>query len=167
MYNLDKQQLDPILEKLKSEQQKDFKIKSAIDQLDGKGIIETGIFRKYDGMIVTDGILRRDLRIIVPAVLQREIIALIHDQKHLGVENTFHELKTNCFWKGMYAAVQVFCASCSICQKNKRSYKPREPIHKFVVEFQRPRHAIAMDIATLPWSDDGYRYFYGNCRFIC
>ena len=62
------------------------------------------------------------------------------------------------YWKGLYRDVERFCEGCLICQRNKPKNRPREPLEPITIA-EEPRHAIAYDIATLPWSTDSHRYF--------
>ena len=58
----------------------------------------------------------------------------------------------------MFLDVQNFCKCCEICLRNKRSYDRKEPLKPINMPFNFPRALIAMDIAYLPWTSNGYRY---------
>ena len=59
----------------------------------------------------------------------------------------------------MTRSVKAFCNDCIPCQRVKLSNSPRQPMEEFDISGIGPGDLIAMDIATLPWSDENYRYF--------
>ena len=62
------------------------------------------------------------------------------------------------FWRGMFLDNQNFCRRCEVCLRNKRSYERKEPLKPIKLPYNFPRALIAMDIAYLPWTSQGYRY---------
>ena len=54
---------------------------------------------------------------------------------------------------------RIFCQNCLVCQQAKCSNRAKVPIQEFKMEGIGPGDLVAMDIATLPWSDDRFRYF--------
>ena len=46
-----------------------------------------------------------------------------------------------------------------ICQRAEASSTPKVPLTDFLRDDIGPGEFVAMDIATLPWSDKEYRYF--------
>ena len=54
---------------------------------------------------------------------------------------------------------KMWCRDCLPCQRAKPSNAPRVPMENFSREDVKPGEIVAIYIATLPWSDDDYRYF--------
>ena len=58
--------------------------------------------------------------------------------------------------------VKTFCQGCLVCQRGKSKTAGRQPIRPMKIGEGIPGEAVAIDIGTLPWTDDehsGYRYF--------
>ena len=51
------------------------------------------------------------------------------------------------------------CSECLVCHKAKYSTRPKETLQPYDVGELTPRSAIALDMATLPWAEDGSRCF--------
>jgi hypothetical protein len=149
------------IERLKAEQIQDIAIRNAVGQISRSGKCTDGKFKSFDRMAVDDGLLVRGRRIVVPVSMQRDVIRQIHNAKHMGIDSTVADVKESFWWEGLAASVQAFCRACDICQRNKRSTKPKEPmqIMDFGVAEWKPRMVVAMDVATLPWADSSFRNF--------
>lgn len=52
-----------------------------------------------------------------------------------------------------------FRRDCIVCQRAKPSNTLRQLLEHFDMDGIGPGDLIALDIATLPWSDENYRYF--------
>ena len=145
--------------RLKAAQNEDRATSFAIAQLVANGRIERGRYRHYNGMAMRDGLLVKGHRLIVPANLQREITENVHRTTHMGVAKTAEMLREHFYWVGMMDSVRAVCRECVVCGANKRSYQPKVDLQPYEMGQLSPRNAVAMDIGTLPWSEDGYRYF--------
>ena len=145
-------------EKLLREQARDPIITDAIEQLNLTGRVEKGQLKKHSGLCLRNGLLYRRKRIVVPFPARRSVLDLIHNAFHGGINRTYEEVKCRFYWKGLYTDVVKTCESCTICVGNK-TYKARRqllrPIH---TNYQFPRATVSYDVATLPWSNGGYRY---------
>ena len=109
-------------------------------------------------MTVTNGLLCRGKKVVVPQKLKNEVISLVHNEGHLGIDNTTRLIRNNFFWIRMDRDVEEFCRGCLICQRNKPKHQPKgklTPIHIA----KKPREVIAYDVATLPWATSDHRYF--------
>ena len=71
---------------------------------------------------------------------------------------TARESVEDSYGKGMRKQVRDFCAKCMVCNRNKRATGTKAPLCPLKTPFQYPRAVMAYDIATLPWSSDGFRY---------
>eukprot|EP00800_Vazella_pourtalesii_P015019 TRINITY_DN3966_c0_g1_i4.p2 TRINITY_DN3966_c0_g1~~TRINITY_DN3966_c0_g1_i4.p2 ORF type:complete len:139 (+),score=7.72 TRINITY_DN3966_c0_g1_i4:700-1116(+) len=54
---------------------------------------------------------------------------------------------------------KIWCRECLTCHRAKASNTPDIPLENFRKGNIGPGEFIAMDIATLPWADEDYRYF--------
>ena len=54
---------------------------------------------------------------------------------------------------------RMLCQNCLVCQQAKCSNQAKVHLQVFKMEEVGPWDLVAMDIATLPWSDDKFRYF--------
>ena len=148
-----------LLLKLKASQNEDRATSFAMAQLKANGHIDRGRYRHYNNMTVRDGVLTRGHRLIVPPDMQREITDKVHRTAHAGVAKTVEMLRVHYYWVGMMETVRSVCKECLICGSNKRSHERKVDLQPFVMGQLSPRNAVAMDVGTLPWSEDGYRYF--------
>ena len=101
-------------------------------------------------------------KIVVPPCQRQDTLRLVHAQHHLGQAGTLHSLGRSFFWPRMARSVRAFCNGCLTCQKTKHKSSGRAPMREMRIGQGIPGEAIAMDIGTLPWTDnpgEGYRYF--------
>ena len=83
---------------------------------------------------------------------------MVHRTYYGVVQPTIEELKLSFYWRGMHADTESFCKRCIVCLKNKRSYSPKQPLSPVKLDYELPRAMIACEVATLPWTKDGFRY---------
>ena len=79
-----------------------------------------------DEITEMDGLLFHNNKIIVPELLQREMIALAH-KPHFGIEKTTNRLRQIFYWSSLSSDVVDFIAHCETCQKFSRS-NTKEPL---------------------------------------
>ena len=91
--------------------------------------------------------------------MRRPVLELVHNQTHPGISRTTELVKRNYFWRRMGRDVEQLCNECIVCHRNKPSKRPKERLQPYVVGEAAVGNAVAMDVATLPWSDGQYRYF--------
>ena len=146
-------------DKIRDGQVRDEVIMDAVNQLEEYGGIYAGAFKSQGGMRVSsDGLLYRKGAITVPRDLQGEVTEFAHRLTHVGIERTYEYMRGRFFWIEMRKRVEHCCKSCTICLENKRASKKREPLRPIRLDVPEPRRFIAADVATLPWSENGYRY---------
>ena len=126
-----------------------------------------------DHFILIDGVLYRQIvmrnsqrqespKIVLPKALRAEALKAYHDSPaggaHQGVHRTTQALKTKYWIPHINEFVKSYVDSCDVCQKIKRSYLPKVPLHPMPVEtecFNR----IHMDIlGPLPEATDKSKY---------
>ena len=61
---------------------------SAINQLKSSGGITEGQFKNQLGVNLTEGLLCRGRKVIVPSEMKNEILTLVHNEGHLGIDKT-------------------------------------------------------------------------------
>ena len=106
-----------------------------------------------------DGLLFFEKRLVVPKVLQQEILGIVHSNGHFGISGTIQALRCSYFWIKMSRDARLFCQDCLICHQAKPSNSPKSPMELFSLEQDYPGAAVGVDIGTLPWGDGEYRYF--------
>ena len=143
---------------LREEQETDPVISRAVVEINENGRVKSGQLKQYSQMKIYSGLLYRGKRIVVPKSCREDVFDHIHRATHSGVMRTYEDVKLRFFWTGMFLDVQNFCKCCEISLRNKRSYDRKEPLKPIKMPFNFPRALIAMDIAYLPWTSNGYRY---------
>ena len=98
-------------------------------------------------------------QLAVPNALKGKVISMVHGRAHAGKQGTLEAIKRYYFWRGMSVDIAQFCKACHICSKSKCSHTPKQTLQPYELGELHPRSAVAMDVATLPWSDEHYRYF--------
>ena len=151
----------PIRDRMGPEQRKEGSVAQAIQQLEEAETqrIISGPYRNQEDMRLDGGgRLCRKLAVVVPKSLQRDITSMAHRLTHAGTERSFQSISDNFFWPKMKRTIEQYCPSCPVCAENKRRTQKREPLRPMKLDKSEPRHTIATDISTLPWSSEGYRY---------
>ncbi|CAG2221579.1 unnamed protein product [Mytilus edulis] len=120
-------------------------------------LVEGVIFQKW--ILDEDG--KYNLQLIVPAILQKEIMINCHDTPfsgHLGVAKTKDKMRQNFTWYGIGKDVTSHIKMCQICNRLKNSSrKPTAPLVDYRVG--NPMDRIAIDImGPLPITKNKNRY---------
>jgi len=67
-------------------------------------------------LAVEDGITMKSHRIIIPTVLQKEILTKLH-AAHQGTEKTKLRARTSVYWRGLNKDIDEITKTCSTCQE--------------------------------------------------
>lgn len=146
-------------ELLKKEQRNDKSINIAREQLEQQNNVLLGRYKNYKQLFIQDGLMTKSGRIIVPSSLRYQVTKDFHDLHHWGITNTYKEIKKNYYWSGMENYIQQYCASCDTCLQTKSpNKKPKAELKPQQWENNEPGQAIALDLATLTPSYDGFKY---------
>ena len=102
------------------------------------------------------------IKIVLPSSMRQEALEAYHDSagggSHQGVQRTIQALQTKYWMPHMNEFVKSYVDSCDVCQKIKRSYLPKVPLHPLPIEtecFSR----VHMDIlGPLPEATDKSKY---------
>ena len=99
-----------------------------------------------DELSTYNGLLFRGSRIIVPKLLQPEMIAQIH-KSHMGVVLSKQRARDLMYWPGMSSQIEDIVSKCSTCLKY-RNNQPKEPL--FVQPLpERPWSKVGADLFEL------------------
>ena len=143
---------------LRQEQQKDSQLTTAIEQLERLGEIKDGPFRTFNNISITNNLLCKGERIIIPSSLTANLIKEYHGQSHLGEENTTLLLANRFYWKGMRKQVKQFVQNCRTCAQCKNPSLPKAELQDNYEP--EPLERLAIDIASMPLSSRS------NCCFL-
>ena len=148
----------PFLEKVREAQRADQVFSPAITKLQNEEIVKTGCFRNFSNLKVTDGILCKGSRIIVPSSITEFVIQEYHGQSHLGADNTILAISARFYWRGMQKQIEQFVSDCRTCTQCKHGIKPKAPIqdHK---EIEKLFEMISLDLGSMPRSVNGNKGF--------
>ncbi|GMF42655.1 unnamed protein product [Phytophthora fragariaefolia] len=98
------------------------------------------------------------LRLVVPTTMVQEVLQSCHDSLeggHQGIVRTFHRVKADYYWIGLYADVERHVRSCPDCSSSKSrpqllGYSPGN------ILAERPLQIVSMDfVIPLPKSRRG------------
>ena len=156
---------------LVAEQIRDNAINIAREQLLDQGKIATGRFKSFNKLYIQDGLLVKAGRIVVPNSLKYQIVRDFHSSNHWGAANTLNDVKKSYYWPNMQKYIEEYCASCEGCLRSKHmNVKSKAPLKPINWAQYHPRQAIALDLATMAPSSEGYRYIMlivdGMSKFV-
>ena len=80
---------------------------------------------------VTDGILLKDIRLIISSVWRNNILQKLHIS-NCGIEKTKTNARTTVFWPGMTMHIEEMVASCEKCMKYQIKL-PKEPMQTRII----------------------------------
>ena len=140
--------------KIKAEQQNDQVLKYVIKRLSEGKEIRKGPFRNVKGLSVTDGILLKRSKVVIPEKLQKLVIDELHGQYHQGIENTTILIRSRFWWKRMVAQIEEAVKDCQSCASCKPQKSPKA---EMVINDKIPesRESISMDIGSMPLTPRG------------
>ncbi|KAK9710710.1 Integrase zinc binding domain [Popillia japonica] len=101
---------------------------------------------------VHENLLLLDNKIIVPAVLRKEMLTKIH-VAHQGIEKTKARARQVFYWPGINSEIENMIKSCRVCEKFSNKNR-REPLNVYELP-ERPWQRLAADI-----------FSYGNHSFL-
>jgi hypothetical protein len=112
---------------------------------------ELTVYKTFrDQLAVSNGIIQKGERVLIPEALRESCLALAH-ASHLGYEKTLMYAKTTVFWPNMASDVRKLCEECVICAKwgNKKKELPLKPTEVP----PSPWHTLGMDNFTVQGCD--------------
>ena len=158
----------PSMEIIKQHQADDVHISDAMKQLLAEGKVIKGTFKNYPNLSISDDLLWRGERVVIPESLQEILLTEYHGQYHPGSENTTLMMKTRFYWKGMEKKIREFVSSCRTCTQTKVSKTQHSQTQ--LPELPKARERLGIDIASMPRSSRGKTYILqmidANTKFI-
>ena len=156
IYTIEAHTLDCDL--IKKHQEADPTIAAVVTMLKASGDISAGPFKGYRTLAISEGLLTKSGRVVIPGSLSKRIIQEYHGQHHYGAENTMLLLKNRFYWKKMDKEIKDFVADCRTCVQCKHTANPKAEL---VIDETIPgvMERVAIDIATMPKSAQGNQYF--------
>lgn len=117
-----------------------------------------------DELAIENGILMKSNRIIIPKVMQQEILQKIH-YGHQGMEKCKLRAKSCVFWHNINKDIDSITQQCTICQQHQKA-QSAEPLmpHEIPV---RPWQVVATDL----FHSEGHNYllmvdYYSKFPFV-
>lgn len=79
-------------------------------------------------LALSDGIIYKGLRILVPPTMREHMLRLIH-QSHMGIVKSKQRARETLYWPGMSAQIEEVIRNCSLCAdfQNKLPRQPLKP----------------------------------------
>ena len=113
-----------------------------------------------------DGILYREiqqppardlkLQLLLPKVLQKEVLTSLHDNHgHQGVERTTELVRQRCYWPKMRRDIEQWCKECERCTLAK-GVVPTARTYAGHLLATKPLEVVAIDFSTLEKASNGY-----------
>ena len=108
-------------------------------------------------------------QIVVPPVLRKEILFMLHSHRssgHLGIRKTLGKIRQRFYWPGHKADVERWCKDCKICECTNSSLNPpKAPLQQMPVYRRMDR--IACDICgPVKESEHGNIYILVICDYV-
>ncbi len=107
---------------------------------------------------VTEGMILRDDKYIVPEALQKPVIKLYHDYAHISAPKTQQLIQKNLWWPQMASDIQRWCDTCIVCTTINQGKPGRTKLCRPEPP-KGPWELLQLDfIGPLPSAKGGYRY---------
>jgi hypothetical protein len=118
---------------------------------------------KVEGVLyqkIIDPIRGAKYQLLVPKVLRQEVIVKCHDHifgAHMGISKTTEKLKSQFHWMGMITHVRSHIQKCPVCNRFKKSKRPKASLQNYTVGHPMDRIALNI-IGPLPRSKRNNQY---------
>ncbi len=107
---------------------------------------------------VTEGMILRDDKYIVPEALQKPVIKLYHDYAHVSAPKTQQLIQKNFWWPQMASDIQRWCDTCIVCATINQGKPGRTKLCRPEPP-KGPWELLQLDfIGPLTSAKGGYRY---------
>lgn len=93
-------------------------------------------FDSRDELTVQDDLVFKCQRLVVPAVLRKELMPVAH-ATHIGIEGCICRARNTLYWPRMATELKEYISKCDICLAH-RSAQPKEPL-------------LQHEVVALPW----------------
>ena len=75
-------------------------------------------FTFVDGLSVVDGVLLKQQTIVIPMVIRKSILKLVHEG-HMGIEKSKRRPRETLYWANMGDDIYYIISKCSTCQRHR------------------------------------------------
>ena len=107
--------------------------------------VDNGLFYR----VVNDPIHHDLKQLILPVVLKDKVLHNCHDKLgHQGIERTFTNIRTRCYWPGMFNQIKDYCKSCERCIVSKMPQPSIKPAMGHLIA-NKPLQILAIDFTVL------------------
>lgn len=96
-----------------------------------------------DELTVSDGLLFRGTRVIIPQVLRADMISKSHEA-HQGIEATQQLARDVIFWPQMHKQLEEACRQCETCNQCANNQRP-EPMMSYPIA-EHPFQIVSSDV---------------------
>ena len=103
-------------------------------------------YGQRDELAVTDGLIFRGERLVIPKGLRNEILSELHTG-HTGIEGSLRRAREMVYWPGMTNDVREHTQKCETCREFEQS-QPKEPLMNHELP-SRPWQKVGADLLTL------------------
>ena len=147
-----------------SERDPDFQqVKEAIQQNKWFDNVPSAYVKVKDELMVTNGLLLRQQRLVIPQGLRKRCLDLVH-KNHMGIVRCKEHLRSKVWWPSMDKAVERYISECKACQVVGKDGNP-EPLRIHSLP-DRPWQVIHMDVCgPFPNGDSLFTMMDSYSRF--
>eukprot|EP00105_Crassostrea_gigas_P044027 XP_019928175.1 PREDICTED: uncharacterized protein K02A2.6-like [Crassostrea gigas] len=96
-----------------------------------------------DELSVTNGILLKGTKVLIPRSLRAKILECIHIG-HMGIEKSLQRARTSVFWPKISSDITELVSNCNVCLKHRYS-NPKQPLQPHPVP-DYPWQVVATDL---------------------
>ena len=99
-----------------------------------------------DELSIIDGIVVKGNRIVIPTKFQLELLSLLHDDSHLGIDKCIQQARGNVYWPNISEDIKSIVNKCEKCLANcqRNQKEPYIPFDIPIVAWK----SIATDLFT-------------------
>ena len=99
-----------------------------------------------DELAVTDGLIFRGERLVIPKGLRKNILSELHTG-HTGIKGSLRTARETVYWPGMTNDFRDFTQRCELCREYEHS-QAKEPLMRHEIQ-SRPWQKVGADLLTL------------------
>ena len=107
-------------------------------------------YHMRDELAVTDGLIFRGERLVIPKGLRKDILTDLHTG-HTGIEGSLHRARETVYWPGMTNDIRDFTQRWETCREYEHA-QSKEPLMSHEIPL-RPWQKVGADLLTLNGKD--------------
>ena len=90
-----------------------------------------------------------DMRLVVPANQQRDLVKLYHGFGHFGITRVYKLMKQRFYWPNMRQEMVQACSTCERCQRAKTPKDKNKGPLTHLITPSRPMHQLSIDLLSI------------------